>query len=286
MGEYLAVLASLFFAFSHILIRRALVTSNPITGSIVSVTISMVALWTVVPFFMPISSFLSPVVGYFILGGIFAPGLGRTLNYLSISRMGVSRAIPVVNSAPIFASILAVIFIGEVWPPQNIIGTSFIVVGVIIISSRGEKERMQWRRADLIYPIMAAMAFAVAGTFRKLGLTVENVPLLAATVSSTTSFLFISSVVQFQGGIRIIKLSRNSIGWFLAAGTTNTTAMLLTFNALSHGKLVIVEPLISTNPVLTILLTAIFLRDLEVVTYRVAIGACFTVVGTSLLLLL
>jgi len=45
---------------------------------------------------------------------------------------------------------------------------------------------------------------------------------------------------------------------------------------------VIVEPLVSTNPVLSILLSAIFLKDLETVTSRVIAGALCTVVGTIL----
>ena len=60
----------------------------------------------------------------------------------------------------------------------------------------------------------------------------------------------------------------------------------MTFNALGYGKVVIIEPLIATNPMLTIFLTAVFLRDLEAVTSRVAIGACCTVVGTILLFFL
>jgi uncharacterized membrane protein len=45
---------------------------------------------------------------------------------------------------------------------------------------------------------------------------------------------------------------------------------------------VIVEPLVSSNPVLTLLLTAIFLRDLEALSLRVIIGAVLTVAGTIL----
>jgi DME family drug/metabolite transporter len=58
--------------------------------------------------------------------------------------------------------------------------------------------------------------------------------------------------------------------------------MLSVFYALSFGKVVIVEPLVSSNPVLTLLLTAIFLRDLEALSLRVIIGALLTVAGTIL----
>jgi len=59
--------------------------------------------------------------------------------------------------------------------------------------------------------------------------------------------------------------------------------MLLNFYALSLGKLVTVEPLVHTNPVLSVLLTAIFLRDIEAVNLRVLLGAACMVTGTVLL---
>jgi uncharacterized membrane protein len=58
--------------------------------------------------------------------------------------------------------------------------------------------------------------------------------------------------------------------------------MLSVFYALSHGKVVIVEPLVSSNPVLSLLLTAIFLRDVEALNARVVLGALLAVAGTIL----
>jgi len=68
----------------------------------------------------------------------------------------------------------------------------------------------------------------------------------------------------------------------LVAGLFNTAAMLSVFYALSFGKVVIVEPLVAANPVLSLLLTALFLKDLEVISFRVLVGALCTVVGTIL----
>ena len=58
--------------------------------------------------------------------------------------------------------------------------------------------------------------------------------------------------------------------------------MLSVFYALSHGKVVIVEPLVNSNPVHTLLLAAIFLKDLETLTVRIITGALLTVLGTVL----
>ncbi len=284
MGEYFALQASLAFAISSVLIRRGLATSNAITGSFISISLSAATSWILVSFFIPLSSFLTHAVWYFVVGGIFAPGAARILVYMGIDRIGVSRSVPVVNAAPMIASILAVFFLGETWTFQNFIGTSLVILGVVIIS-RTQTEQKRWDKRDLIYPLMAAMAFAIASNLRKFGLLVENIPLMASAANGTSALLFAALVLQVQGGRRVFKLSGSSFCWFFAAGLASTAGMLANFYALSFGRLVIVEPLVSTNPVFTVLLAAIFLRDVEAVTLRVVAGALFTVAGTVLVVM-
>lgn len=285
MSEFLALFAALWFACSHILIRRGLAHTDPVTGSVVSVALSLITLWVLAALFVPLSSFLTPVVWYFAISGIFAPGIGRLLVYVGISRIGVARSVPISSSSPVFASLLAVILIGEEWPVQNVIGTLLVVAGVIVIS-RTRTSATPWRRRDIVFPIMAALAFAMAANLRKIGFGIENLPLMASTVNVTTGSLFIAGMGIWQKGSEITRFSKLAFGWFVAAGMCNTVGLLLNFYALSSGKLVVVEPLLATAPVLTVLLTAIFLRDLEVVNARVLIGAGCTVVGTILLFLL
>jgi uncharacterized membrane protein len=105
---------------------------------------------------------------------------------------------------------------------------------------------------------------------------------LAAAVTAGTAAIFSFILLQIQGGREAFKLTRRSAAWLFPAGIFNTAAMLSVFYALSHGKVVIVEPLVSSNPVLTLLLTAIFLRDVEALSLRVIIGALLTVTGTIL----
>ena len=140
----------------------------------------------------------------------------------------------------------------------------------------------QWRKLDVIYPLVGAVAFGVSTTLRKAGLGLVNIPLLAAAVTAGTAALFSFALLQYQGGRRAFKLNQRSAAWLFPAGVFNTAAMLSVFFALSHGKVVIVEPLISSNPVTTLLLTSIFLRDVESLTRRVLIGAALTVIGTIL----
>ena len=283
MSIFYALIASLNFAVSHILIRRGLAQSNPLAGFAISILISAVALWSMVAVTLPLSVFWTHAIWYFAVGGLFASGLGRWLVYVSIDRLGVARSIPVVSTTPMFASILAVILVGEHWTLGAFFGTVLIICGVIVISQTHE-QRADWRRRDLIFPLLGALSFSFSASVRKLGFFIDNLPLMASCVNATTGLVLAIAMVYGQGGPRkVLPMSRSVFWWFVAAGICNTTGMLANFYALSTGDIVIVEPLISTNPVLTVVLTAIFLRDVETVNLRVCVGVAFTFVGTLLL---
>jgi uncharacterized membrane protein len=284
MAVYFAFQAALCFSIAHILIRRGLIESNAMTGSFISLSMSAVVLWLAVPFFVPLTALWNPAALIFIAAGIFAPGIGRTLSYVGIEKIGVARSVPIANSSPIFASIFAVIFLAEAWVLQNVIGTLLVISGVIVLSM-AKPAQGEWRKIDVIYPLIGALAFGASTTLRKAGLGFINIPLLAAAVTAGAAAIFSFILLQIQGGKEAFKLTRRSAAWLFPAGVFNTAAMLSVFFALSHGKVVIVEPLVSSNPVTTLLLTSIFLRDVESLTLRVILGAALTVTGTILVVL-
>ena len=281
MDIYFSFQAALCFSIAHIFIRRGLVGSNAMTGSFISLSMSAAILWLLFPFFAPLSALWTPVSLVFVMAGIFAPGIGRTLSYVGIEKIGVARSVPIANSSPIFASVFAVVFLAEAWVPQNILGTMLVISGVIILSV-AKPAQGEWRKLDVIYPLVGAMAFGASAILRKAGLGYVDIPVMAAAVTAGSAALFSLALLQFRGGKEAFKLTRRSAAWLFTAGLVNTAAMLSVFYALSHGKVVIVEPLVSSNPVLTLLLTAIFLRDLEAINMRVIIGALLTVTGTVL----
>ncbi|HEX9443344.1 MAG TPA: DMT family transporter [Candidatus Binatia bacterium] len=284
MAEYFSLQAALFFATSHVLIRRGLATSNAVTGAFVSLGLTALILWALLPFFTPLSDLRTPAVWVFLAAGLFAPGIGRTLTYVGIEKLGVARSTPISNASPMFASVLAVFVLGEIWSPVNFLGTALVISGIAILSgARGGKGR--WRRLDLVYPVVAAVVFGVSTNLRKLGLTIASRPLMAAAVTATTAFVFVVCLLQARGGLPALKLSRSNYRWFFAAGFANTAATLSVFHALSFGEVVVVEPLVASNPVFSLIMSAVFLKDLETITPRVVAGALCTVAGTVLVVL-
>jgi drug/metabolite transporter, DME family len=278
---YFSFQAALCFSVAHILIRRGLVESNAMTGSFISLSMSAVVLWALVPFLTSVSALWSPPLLIFIAAGILAPGIGRTLSYVGIEKIGVARSVPIANSSPIFASIFAVIFLAEAWVLQNIVGTLLVISGVVMLSL-AKPAKDEWRKLDIVYPLVGSMAFGGSAILRKAGLDFVDSPVLAAAVTAGAAAIFSFALLQVRGGKEAFKLTRRSATWLFSAGFINTAAMLSVFYALSHGQVVIVEPLVSSNPVLTLMLTAIFLRDVEVLSPRVIMGGLLTVLGTIL----
>src|SRR5688572_32177006 len=106
MAEYFSFQSALLFSITHIFVRRGLVHSNALTGSVISLGTSAVIFWLLLVVFVPLAALRNPGIGYFIAGGVFAPAIGQTLGYLGMERIGVARAASIVNTSPIFSSIL------------------------------------------------------------------------------------------------------------------------------------------------------------------------------------
>jgi uncharacterized membrane protein len=281
MAEYYAFQAALCFSIAHIFVRRGLVGSNAFTGSVISLGTSAAIFWLLVVFLVPLSSLRTPAIGYFMAAGFFAPAIGQTLGYIGMERIGVARSSPIVNTSPIFSSIFAVLLLGEVWVVQNIIGTSLVILGVIILSS-SKPSTGDWRKMDIMYPLLGALAFGISTTLRKTGLTTVPLPLLAAAVTVGTALFVLLGIVQLRGGWRVLKFKRQSSAWLFGGALINSGAILSFFSALNVGKIVRVEPLVACNPLLTIIWAAIFLRQIETLSTRVILGALVTVAGTVL----
>jgi drug/metabolite transporter (DMT)-like permease len=281
MAEYYAFQAALCFSIAHIFVRRGLVHSNAFTGSLISLGTSATIFWLLVLLFVPLSLLRTPAIGYFIAGGIFAPAIGQTLGYIGMERIGIARSTPIINTSPIFSSLFAVFFLGEVWLLRNIIGTCLVIVGIIILSLSKPTEG-KWDKKGVIFPVLGALAFGISTTLRKTGLMTVQVPALAAAVTVGTAFFALLGIIYLQGGRQALKFNRQSSGWLFGAALINTGAILSFFSALNLGKIVRVEPLVACNPLLTLILTGIFLRQLEKLTARVVFGALVTIIGTVL----
>jgi DME family drug/metabolite transporter len=282
MAEYYALQAAFCFSIAHIFVRLGLAHSNALTGSLISLGTCAAGFWILALFLAPLAALQSPSIGYFAAAGFFAPAIGQTLGYIGMERIGVARAASIVNTSPMFSSVFAVLFLGELWLAQNIAGTCLVIGGIAILSSSRAASSDKWHRKDIIYPLLGALAFGVSTLLRKRGLLEIPNPILAAAVTVGSAFVFFLVIVAFRGGRRAFQFKPRGNAWLFGAALVNMCAILSFFSALNLGKIVRVEPLVACNPLLTLLWSSLFFRGIEQLTSRDVVGALVIVSGTVL----
>ena len=174
------------------------------------------------------------------------------------------------------------LFLGEIWLAQNILGTLLVIGGIAVLFSARAAVTAQARRKDVIFPILGAVAFGISTLLRKRGLLEVPEPLLAAAMTVGSAFLFFLVIVGFRRGRSALSFERRGTAWLFASALVNMCAILSFFSALHLGQVVRVEPLVACNPLLTIVWSVLFFRGLEQLAARDIVGALVAVTGTLL----
>jgi len=279
----LAVGAAVGFAVSGIFLKRALQRASPLAAALVSVTCTTAFIWTLVVATVPLALVARRDVLPFVAAGLAAPGLARLVLFAGIARVGVSRSSALVSAAPLFAIVMAVLFLGEQPSAALLGGAAAVVAGGALLSLRPREER-GWRRLDLALPVLAAVGFALRDTVSRAGLTVFPHPLVAAGVATLASLGIMAALAAVQRGTGRLRLEPAGVPSLLLAGFCEGLAYLAMWRALTVGPVSLVSPLVHTQPIFTILLAAVFLRDLERVTWRIVVAAALILAGVALVL--
>ena len=285
-AEFFALGSSFLFALHNLFTKKALRYSNPATAVISSLLINIVFLWSVSIIFLPLSSLASSALLIFVAVGFFQPGLTRLLTYKGIDALGVAITDPIRATTPLFSAAMAIIFLGERITLPIIIATFMIIAGITLLSWRQGSMKLTGSAVFLWYPIIASALAGATQVARKFGLASVPHPFLAAAVTATSSFVVsVLTMWYVEKTQETWKMNRQCFWWFLAAGVTVSLSMVCIYYALDRGKVSVVIPVSSTGPFFSLILTALFLRDVERVTLRIVTSAAMIVSGVLLITL-
>ena len=137
LGILFALLAAFSWAVAAIFVRLGLQQMRSTTGTVISLVIGLVLIMTLAMaiHWDVIIGLSAGIFFWFLLSGFLNFPLGRFLNYASVQRLGVNRAIPIIGISPLFASAYAVLLLGEEITAPLILGTLTIIGGVALIVS-------------------------------------------------------------------------------------------------------------------------------------------------------
>ncbi len=283
-AELYALANAFFFALHNILTKKALRYSNPATGVITSLSINAVFLWSVALLFVPLAPLTSASIWIFVGVGFFQPGLTRLLTYKGIDTLGVAITDPIRASTPLFSALMAIIFLGEQMTLPIVIATLMIIGGITLLSWRSGSMKVVGSALYLWYPIAASALAGASQVVRKFGLAAVPHPFLAAAVTASSSLVVSALTMRYvEKTQESWQLNRQCFGWYLGAGIVISFAMTCIYYALDLGKVSVVIPIASTGPLFSLILTAMFLRDVERITLRIVISAAIIVGGVILI---
>ncbi|MFC1968107.1 DMT family transporter [Chloroflexota bacterium] len=287
LGVILSLSAAASWAIANILARVALQHIRLTTGIFLSMMASFV-LALIAALVFEFQSFISlslPAILCFAAAGIVGPAGGRFFNYLAISRLGASRSAPIAGSAPLFAAAMAVLLLHETVTTAIGMGVLSTVGGIWLLTS-GKSTVGKVRRWDYVFPLAAAVVFALNNIIVKLAVSSFGSPVSGSAVAIFFAMLVLAIPARsdLKAGIGASMIAnRKSTVFIMLAGTASSMAIMLQYSAMKLAPVVVVSPLSNTTPLLTILGVHLFLQRLERVTGRVVLGALLVFAGVALI---
>lgn len=287
VGAALALVAALAIAAQVIFVRVGTEDGDPLDVLAVVLSISTVIVVLVAAFVhYPSYRLTTSSTAAFVGAGITGTFLGMIAYYASIQRLGASRTEPLKASMPLYATLFAVVLLGERVTPGNLVGLVLIVGGVGLISWESRSNSLTGvaeAPRSLALPIVAAALFGVEPILAKVGLSAGTPPMVGLAVKTIAALAALSTYLAWRGSLDGItdRVQRNR-RWYLAAAVTYTAFLIAFYVGLEAAPVVVVIPIFQTSPLFVILLSAVFLRRIERVTPRLVVGACVVVAGAVL----
>lgn len=125
------------------------------------------------------------------------------------------------------------------------------------------------------------MAYGISQVVARSLLEEATPPQVGSAITLFVGMLVLFGM-SFRNLNRDLRAPRRSILWVALAGVLASNGAMLSFVALSKAQVVIVSPIVAVSPLMTLVLTAVFLRQVERLTLRVVLGSLLVVSGVVL----
>ena len=198
----------------------------------------------------------------------------RSLFTLAVREIGASRTSVAVGAAPLVAVAIALVFLDEPLRLPLVVGALAIVAGGVLLAA--ERDRPGHLRArGLLFAAGAATMFATRDNLvRALHATPRRRPRPPRRCSPARS-----SRRSGRGGRR----RGSSCARFAPAGVMFGLSYVLLFEAYWRGRVSVVSPLVATESLWGVALSALLIRHTEGMGRRLALGALLVVVGGAVI---
>jgi DME family drug/metabolite transporter len=295
LGELAALGTAISWTVSAVLYRRALSNTKPLQANIVRLGCTSLVLMGFIALIGKLSIFLSlPVYSVVLsaLSGLIGLGLGDTLYMVSLKQIGVSRAVPISCTYPLFSLIVALVIQPKTVAFEVIVAAVAIVFGIWLLTREPESSEGKAQKSFRIRGGLFALGAAV---FWALSIAMINSAVTLPETGTLDSALVLNTIRVLSVAIFLLTSTPLTDRKFSFAKTQRKSLALLTLGGLvalglgwfllTYSFLYIPEaqavPISSTTPLFAVVSGMIFLK--ERITVRNVAGTIIIVLGVFLL---
>lgn len=303
-GALLALASSFSFSVNSILVRRGFADAGATAAQGAFITVLLGVPFGLIAVLLTgqILNFgLIPLDGYLYLSGagIVHYGIGRYCNYRGIAAIGAARAVTVQAVAVPYSILMAVVLLDERPSLLMYAAIALILIGPSLMIERRPK-RPAGASADgsggapgveirqlegYVFSLLAALAYGTSPILIRAA--VEDASATAA-IGTLVSYAAASAVLIAALALPAQRELVHAINFrymrlFGGAGLSVFLAQLFRFFALSFADVSIVNPLMRTVGVFTLILSYLVNRSLERITLGVVLGVLVSFGGAALL---
>jgi uncharacterized membrane protein len=289
-GEAIAILSALLWAVASVLLTVGTKRIHAVPMNLIRCVISTSFFWILLPFYgglealaaIPPLAFLWMLVS--VLGLLV---IGDTLYFRSMDLAGVSWAMPVASISPLWAVVLASVFVDEPLTWSLLLGAILVVVGVTLLSrpvgqtTGGRTIEPSERRAGLLLALVTSVLWAVGQVALKPA-TAGIHSVVANSVRQPMGLLLLMGLTTVQGRWRDLrKLDKRSWAIIVVASLVGTGfGTLLFIMAIQMAGAGRTAVLTSSAPLMAIPFSMLWLRERP--TRWTLAGTLLTTVGIAL----
>jgi len=210
----------------------------------------------------------------FLLTGLLAPGGSQILFTFAVREAGASRTSVMVGGAPLVAVAIALFGLHEPLRAPLVAGAVGIVAGGVLLAAERERPR-HIRRLGLVYAALAAALFATRDNLVR-ALHTHGSPGTAAAATLLAGALAATLWTRRAP-------TRSELRRLAPAGVLFGLSYVCLFEAYFRGRVTVVSPLVATESLWGVGLSALLIRQTEGVGKRLALGALLVVAGGALI---
>jgi drug/metabolite transporter (DMT)-like permease len=219
----------------------------------------------------------------FALAGVLSPGLSNLFFTRAIAEAGASRASVVVGTAPLVAVTVALTALREPVRVPLVAGACLIVLGGVALA--GERGRpADFRLIGLTLAFVATVLFAARdNVVRWLAEDTHVAPLAGAAATllgGTVALLGVLTATHEPLAPRGLARSARA---FAPAAVLMALSYASLFEAYFRGRVTVVSPLVATESLWGVTLSALLIGRSELVGRRIVAGAALVVAGGALI---